>query len=70
MVWTWILGVVLAGVGLFLALKPKLFWEFAERWKSYYADEPSDLYINSSRIGGAVCVALGVVTIVLPYLLK
>lgn len=70
MVWTWIVGVLLIGGGLLLALKPKLFWKLAERWKSYYADEPSDLYIGSSRIGGAVCAVLGAVAIVLPYLLK
>lgn len=68
-VWTWILGVVLIAGGLFLAINPRLFWRLAERWKSYYADEPSDLYINWSRIGGPACAVLGAVLIVLPYVL-
>ena len=69
MIITWILAVLLAGIGLFLALRPALFWRFAERWKSYYADEPSDLYFNSSRIAGAALTVCAVAVAVLPYVL-
>lgn len=70
MVWTSIVGALLACGGLFLALAPKVFWRFAERWKSYYADEPSDLYINGSRIFGVALVVVGILTVVLPFILK
>lgn len=69
MVWTWIVGILLIAVGLLLAVWPKQIWKIAERWKSYYADEPSDLYLSSSHIGGIALAVLGVVAIVLPYLL-
>ncbi len=70
MVWTWIAGSLLVVAGLLLVFCPKQIWRFAERWKSYYADEPSDLYLNSSWIGGLILAAVGVVIVVLPYFLK
>ncbi|MDD6887927.1 MAG: DUF6199 family natural product biosynthesis protein [Candidatus Aphodomorpha sp.] len=70
MVWTWIAGVLLIVAGLLLVFWPKQIWRIAERWKSYYADEPSDLYLNSSWIGGLILAVAGVVVVVLPYFLK
>ena len=37
-------AVVFLFIGLFLFLRPDLFWKLTEQWKSYSADEPSDLY--------------------------
>lgn len=65
MLW-YLLGSLLVTIlGVFLFLKPDLWWKLTERWKSYRADEPSDFYILSTRIGGAAVAVIGIVLVVL-----
>lgn len=65
MLW-YLLGSLLVTIlGAFLFLKPDLWWKLTERWKSYRADEPSDFYILSTRIGGAAVAVIGIVLVVL-----
>lgn len=37
-------GIIFFVFGIFIFLKPDLMWKITEGWKSYRADEPSDLY--------------------------
>lgn len=53
------------GVGLLQLLKPDMWWTITQSWKSSYADEPSDFYRKITRIGGAICTAVGAVGTVL-----
>lgn len=63
-------GILFIALGIFLFTKPDLLWKLTEQWKSYYADEPSDLYRLSTKIGGACFGILGIVIIVLPFILQ
>ena len=51
-------------------LKPDLVWKLTEAWKSYRADEPSELYLKTTKIGGILFALSGVVMIILPFILK
>lgn len=68
--WSIVLGVVCILIGLFLFLKPQWFWALTERWKSYRAEEPSDFYKTTTRIGGIFFIAMGVVFAFLPLVLE
>lgn len=46
------------------AVKPEIQWKLFERWKSYRADEPSDLYLLMTRVGAAVGAVIGTALIV------
>ena len=68
--WTVLAGVVFVALGVFLFVRPDLVWKLTEQWKSYRADEPSDLYVKSTKFGGIVFALLGVVISVLPFVVK
>lgn len=55
---------------MFIFLKPDLVWKLTEAWKSYRADEPSELYLKTTKIGGILFALSGVVMIILPFILK
>lgn len=60
----YILSVLVIGVGALLVFSPQTWFYFTESWKSQSADEPSDLYIFSTRFGGIMCMLAGVAYIV------
>ncbi|WP_199622083.1 DUF6199 family natural product biosynthesis protein [Paenibacillus alkalitolerans] len=62
-------SVLLFLFGLFMLIKPSLFWTVTEQWKSGDATEPSDLYIWSTRFGGGICTLVGVAGILIAVLL-
>ncbi len=68
--WTVLAGVVFVALGVFLFVRPDLVWKLTEQWKSYRADEPSDLYVKSTKFGGVAFALLGVVISVLPFVVK
>lgn len=68
--WAVVLGVLLLLIGIFLFRKPDLFWRLTERWKSYRADEPSDLYRISTKVGGVCFILAGVIIAGLPIFLE
>lgn len=70
MLWSICGGILFLALGMFAFLKPNLVWKLTEEWKSYRADEPSDLYIKSTKFGGILFVLLGVMMIILPFILK
>ena len=49
MIWA---GIVFLALGAFLFFRPDLVWKLTEQWKSYRADEPSELYVLSTKVGG------------------
>ena len=51
-------------------LKPDLIWSLTEKWNSYRADEPSDLYRTLTKLGGALFVLCGLTMAALPLLLE
>ena len=64
MFWYILLAILLIGMGLFMAIRPDLWWKATEAWKSYRADEPSDFYRITTRIGGIVLVVTMVVILI------
>lgn len=70
MLWSICGGILFGAYGLFIFLRPDLLWRLTEQWKSYRADEPSELYVKTVRIGGAGFVILGIAMIVLPFILE
>ena len=38
-----------------------------EEWKSYRADEPSEFYLKTTKIGGILFALFGIIMIMLPY---
>ena len=63
-------GLVCVALGAFLFLKPDLYWRLTERWKSYYADEPSDIYIHSTKLCGVLFALIGVAFIIAYFVLE
>ena len=49
---------------------PIAIWKITEEWKSYSADEPSELYIKSTKFGGALFTVFGIIIAILPFVLE
>lgn len=54
-----IVSVLLVASGSVMLFKPDAYYRIWEAWKSDSAPEPSDLYTLFTRIGGGICIALG-----------
>lgn len=67
MIWA---GIVFLALGAFLFFRPDLVWKLTEQWKSYQADEPSELYVISTKVGGVAFALCGVAAVVLPFVLR
>ena len=63
-------GIIFLGLGMFIFLKPHLVWKLTEEWKSYRADEPSDIYLTSTKFGGILFALLGAIMIMLTLILE
>ena len=70
MLWCICGGIIFFALGIFIFLKPDLIWKITEEWKSYRADEPSDLYIKSTKFGGALFTVFGIIIAILPFVLE
>ena len=70
MLWGIFCGIVFILIGACAFFKPELIWRLTEQWKSYAADEPSDLYVFSTKLGGAIFAALGLAVMILPFVLE
>ena len=62
MIWA---GIVFLALGAFLFFRPDLVWKLTEQWKSYRADEPSELYVLSTKVGGVAFALCGAAAVVL-----
>lgn len=70
MLWSIFGGMIILALGMVMFLKPHIVWRLTEEWKSYGADEPSDLYLKSTKIGGILFALVGVIMMILPLLLE
>ena len=70
MLWSISGGILIFALGMFVFLKPDLVWKLTEEWKSYRADEPSELYLKVTKIGGVLFMRLGVIMMMLPFILE
>lgn len=70
MLWSIGGGFLIFVLGMLIFLKPDLVWKLTEEWKSYRADEPSDLYLKITKIGGILYALAGVFMIILPLILE
>ena len=57
-------------VGFLMLLKPDIWWEITESWKSYDATEPSDFYIKGTRFGGGTFTLVGIAGIIAFFWLR
>ena len=64
------IGIVFLALGLFLFFRPDLYWALTEKWKSYSADEPSDLYRFCTKGAGVLLAVFGVAALVLAFVVK
>lgn len=55
-----LLAVFLIAAGWVMLFKPDLVWRITEKWKSQDADEPSSLFVWSTRFGGFLCALAGI----------
>lgn len=67
MIWA---GIVFLALGAFLFFRPDLVWKLTEQWKSYRADEPSELYVISTKVGGVAFALCGAAAFLLPFVLR
>ena len=56
-------GIIIFALGMFTFLKPGLIWKLTEEWKSYRADEPSEFYLKTTKIGGISFALFGIIMI-------
>ncbi len=70
MLWSIFGGIIILALGMVMFLKPHIVWRLTEEWKSYGADEPSDLYLKSTKMGGILFALVGVIMMILPLLLE
>lgn len=68
MQWNIFGGIVFLLIGGLAFWKPGLLWRLTEQWKSYAADEPSGLYIFSTKFGAVILMVLGAAILALPFL--
>jgi len=61
-------GILLLGVGQIMLWKPWLFFDLMERWKSRGAEDPSKLYLFSTRFGGVMMSLAGLGGTISPFL--
>lgn len=54
-----IMGLPIIALGIFSYLKPTFGWRRSEGWKVKGDSEPSDMYIDSVKLGGIVAMMLG-----------
>ena len=58
--WCFLFAAGMVAVGLGCFFHPAHMWEMFESWKSYSASDPSDWYIRSTKISGALLLLCGV----------
>ena len=59
-----IIGILFLLVGAVLILKPKLLYDLTESWKNNASDDPSRLYLMSTRFGGVIILGIGIASMV------
>ena len=60
-----IIGIVLLCIGILVIFFPGVLYELTQSWKNDSFSEPSRIYVVSARIGGAILVVVGIVSLLL-----
>ena len=68
--WWWNHNLCVRYVYLLKAGLNSLIWKLTEEWKSYRADEPSEFYLKTTKIGGILFALFGIIMIMLPVILE
>ena len=55
-----ILSVILIAIGIMMLFKPRSFYELTQSWKHEGGSGPSDAFLLSARLGGAMFVLAGI----------
>ena len=53
-------GIFLMGLGALMFLRPDIFYELTEAWKTQQGN-PSESYLRNTRFGGAVFFLVGLI---------
>lgn len=59
-----LIGILFIIIGLAMLIKPQFIFKITESWKNYGNDEPSRLYIISTRFGGCFFLIIGIASII------
>lgn len=54
-----LVGIVFFVIGLLMVVSPSIFFQITESWKSDKANEPSELFKISTRVGGCFFIIIG-----------
>jgi len=65
-----LLGIFLLAMGFLMLVKPNIWWEMTESWKSHDATEASDFYIKITRFRGFFFTLGGIICITAFFLLR
>ena len=52
-------SIVMLVIGTCMLLRPDVIYQLTESWKSNFSDDPSRLYIISTRFGGVMFLLVG-----------
>ena len=61
-------AVLLIAIGALMLLKPDIYWQLTESWKSSWG-KPSSQYLDNTRITGALFLLLGLLMLLIWLLL-
>lgn len=64
-----LIGITFVGIGLLMLISPSTFYSITQSWKNDSKSEPSNLFIVSTRFGGAMFSFVGIASILLQFLL-
>lgn len=53
-------SIILVILGVVMILKPDLIFDITEGWKSSSNGTPSKLYLFNTRLGGVLCLLVGI----------
>ena len=52
-------SIVMLVIGICMLLRPDVIYRLTESWKNNFSDDPSRLYIISTRFGGVMFLLVG-----------
>lgn len=62
-----LIGIIFIGIGLAMLISPQTIFEITESWKSDSNNEPSKLYMISTRCGGGIFFIIGLASIMVSF---
>lgn len=62
-------GILLLILGIIMLWKPLLLFLITESWKHNGVEEPSSLFVFSTRLGGVVVAIVGIAGIIIQFVI-